>query len=354
MNTKLRRGILAAVITLGATLATATATAAAAVTGPGTTAASAPAPAERITVAEPVSLNAPAVAEPVVAGATAEAPVPARTEAATETEARSKKAAVLTATATDLVYGQPGLTGLRRGSNVITITNHGTKRVEFPLLTFEVNERDVLTQDVDCTFMAMRATYFTCVIDPLAAGESRELLLPWQTVQASGPVAKVRARLEQASDREGTPIAGTASRVSWKVSFARLTGVFTIKATPLVYSAPDQVGIRHGSTRVTIKNRSAEAVRYPTVTFQSNGAAAVFADWTGCVQTFNVSWDAACVEAPLAPGEERTLEFPFQTDGPMTENDAAVRVEAATDAHGAVIPGTAVGTTYLVTSPSDN
>ncbi|GIE90441.1 hypothetical protein [Actinoplanes regularis] len=351
MNTKLRRGILAAAITLGATLGVASA--AAAVTGPGTTAAPAPAAAQRITVAEPVALNASVPAEPAAAETTTEAPAPAGTEAAPETAARPNKA-VLSATATDLVYGQPDATGLRGGSNIITITNRGTQQVEFPMLTFPVNQRDVLTQNANCTYMAKRGTELTCIIDPLAAGESRELALPWQTRQESGPVATVRARLQQVADREGTPIAGTASKVSWKVSFAQLTGIFTIKATPLAYSAPDEVGVRHGSTHVTIRNVSTETVQFPTITFQTNGAAAVFADWTGCVQTFNVSWDAACVEAPLAPGEERTLEFPFQSDGPMLENDASVRVEAATDVNGSVIAGTAVGTTYHVTSPSDN
>jgi hypothetical protein len=347
MNTKLRRGLVTAGVTLGVTLGVASA--AAAMSGPGTTAAPAPAAAERNTVAESVALNAPAQAEPAGAKTTTEAP--AETEAAPGTAAQPRKATVLTAVATDLVYGQPDLTGLRSGSNTITITNHGTERVEFPLLTFPVNKRDVLTQDVNCTYLAKRGTSLTCIIDPLAAGQSRELVLPWQTRQASGRVATVRARLEQASDSDGTPIAGTASTVSWKVSFAKLTGIFTIKATPLVYSAPDQAGIRHGSTRVTIRNQSAETVQFPTVTFQANGAAATFADWTGCAQTFLADYDAVCVEAPLAPGQERTLEFPFQADLPMSENNAAVRVESATDADGTVIPGTGVGTTYLVTSP---
>ncbi|MEU4220433.1 hypothetical protein [Actinoplanes sp. NPDC026623] len=344
MNTKLRRGLLTAAVTLGVTLGVASA--AAAVSRPGTRAAPAPAAAERLTVAEPVAPNEPAQAGPAV--------VKTATRAPAESGAETRTPAVLTATATDLVYGQPDLTGLRSGSNVITVTNHGTEPVDFPLLTFRVNKRDVLTQDADCTYLAKRTTYLTCIIDPLAAGESRELVLPWQTRQASGRVATVRARLEQASDRDGTPIAGTASTVSWQVSFAKLTGVFTIKATPLVYGAADEAGVRHGSTLVTIQNLSAETVQYPTVTFQANGAAATFAGWTGCVRTFLVDWDAACVEAPLAPGQVRTLEFPFQADLPMQENDAAVRVEAATDANGTVIPGTAVGTTYLVTSPSDN
>ncbi|OJF10352.1 hypothetical protein BG844_32435 [Couchioplanes caeruleus subsp. caeruleus] len=261
-------------------------------------------------------------------------------------------AATLSGAATGLVYGQPDVSGTRSGTNTLTLTNNGTGTIQFPMLTFPANGRDTLLQDVDCEYMSGSSTRTTCIVDPLAGGESRTMTLPWQT-RASGPAGTAEVRIEQAVDSDGTPVAGTASTLSFKVGFERLTGTFSITATPLTYGERDRYGIRHGYTNVTITNLSSQTVQFPLVTFPASSGDASYMAWKGCTETIQHVEDIVCVERPLAPGQKRTAKFWFHTVGPVSEFDASVRVDAGADASGAVVDATAAGTTYRVTSPGD-
>ncbi|WP_328464784.1 hypothetical protein OHA21_41775 [Actinoplanes sp. NBC_00393] len=267
--------------------------------------------------------------------------------------AAAAPADALSGIATDLRYGQPDLNGTRNGSNTITLTNTGTTTIEFPKLTFPRNDRDVLLHDVNCRYLSGNSTQTTCITEPLAAGASYELALPWQS-NAARPSGTGEARLEQASDSSGTPVAGTASTVTWKVSSEAVTGTFSIKATPLTYGERDRYGIRHGSTKVTVTNLSTETQQFPLVTFPASSGDPSFMAWKDCVQTIKHIDDIVCVEAPLAPGEKRTAKFWFHSAGTVFDFTASVRVDAGSDEYGTVVPGTAAGTTYAVNSPDDN
>ncbi|GIE90440.1 hypothetical protein [Actinoplanes regularis] len=261
----------------------------------------------------------------------------------------------LAGVATKLVYGQPDLNGYRRGSNAFTITNNGTEAVEFPTLTFTSNGRDDLihAEASDCEHMRGSSTWVNCVLTPLAAGASRTVSLPWGT-KSSGPGGTAEVSLTESSDASGTPVEGTESTVPWKVRFEKLTGTFSIKATPLTYGPLDEAGLSHGFTKVTVKNLSSATVQYPLVTFPSYDGTGTYAKWSGCTQIIQHTDNTACIEQPLAAGEQRTLKFWFESDFvPIWGFDGHVRVAAATDPSGTVIPNTAAGTSFPIPGTDD-
>jgi hypothetical protein len=257
-----------------------------------------------------------------------------------------------TVTATDMTYGQPDDSGTRSADNTITITNTGTATIQYPMLTFPANGRDIADQSrlPDCPRGGGTPAGMYCITDPLAAGASRTLSFGWLTTQR-GPDGTAEVRVEQAIDAGGTPMPGTATTATWHVSFAPLTGTFDITATPLAYGPVDRWGIRHGVTTVTITNLSTATVPYPLVTFPASSGDAGYPAWKGCVAVIRHVDDIVCVEKPLAPGKTRAVKFSFYLVGPTQDFDASVRVDAGADLDGTVIPGTGAGTTYPVTAP---
>jgi hypothetical protein len=268
--------------------------------------------------------------------------------------AAAPAATQLTATATDVTYGQPDLNGTRAGANTVKVTNNGTATVDFPMLTLPSGgyDKDVVDQSgMDgCPSGKGTPTVFICQLAPLRAGETRTLSFGWLT-RATGPDHGYTARLEQAADRDATPVPGSASDVRWQVRFAPLTGTFAITASGLRYGPVDQWGIRHGSTTVRITNRSAAPVEFPLVTFPASSGTPAYTVWEpACRSVIRHFDDIVCVQAPLAPGQSRSVRFWFYLVGGTEDFDASVRVDAGADANGTVVPGTAAGTSYPVTS----
>ncbi|WP_436525817.1 hypothetical protein [Actinoplanes sp. HUAS TT8] len=260
----------------------------------------------------------------------------------------------LTGTATELVYGQPDLDGFRWGNNTITLTNHTSKTIEFPQVSFPGTGPDQLIHTMfdGCKYMQGGLERITCITDPLAAGASLTLTVPWATPQ-SGPARTVTVKVNQAANSDGTPIAGTGSKVSWKAKFEKLTGTFSIKASQLTFGDRDAAGLRHGSTKVTIKNLTTGTIQYPALTIGAGAGDVNLADWTGCLSATYQDYKYVCTVAPLAAGAKNTVELPFSTpQGAPWDYSIGVRVDAL-DASGAVIDGTAAGTQFVVSSPGD-
>ncbi|MEV7623694.1 hypothetical protein [Actinoplanes sp. NPDC089786] len=254
-----------------------------------------------------------------------------------------------TISATDLKYGQPDLNGWRSAQNTVTFTNTTSEAIEFPVLTFPVNGRDhAMHADWSgCPVMFGHSNELVCITEPIAAGETTTLTLPWGTNQRPpGGVAHVR--IEKGLDRDGNVEAGTVSRTSYRVSFAKLTGAFDITATDLRYGPVEEDGFRRGSTTVTITNLTKRAVPYPLISFPSSAGTPEHTLWSDCPVVFGQRDKTVCQAEPLAAGASATLTFPFLTDSAWTEFEANVRVDAGADDKGTVIEGTAAGTQYTV------
>lgn len=276
-------------------------------------------------------------------------PTAAQAAAATDDATPGPHRPVLTVATTDMEYGQPDLYGVRWATNTVTITNNSRGTVQYPMLTFPANGRDdAMHADWrGCPTGFGGADSVTCIAEPLAPGEKRNLTFPWATRQR-GPEGPALVRAEVAADRDGTPVPGTAQEATWQVSFAPLTGTFDITASALVYGTPDSNEVRRGSTTVTVTNLTGTAVDHPLVTFDAYAGTADEATWTGCVAILPREYVPACMLAPLAPGEQRAVTFGYFVDSSGMEYDSRVRVDAASDAQGTVIEGTAAGTQYPV------
>ncbi|HEU5109665.1 MAG TPA: hypothetical protein VFT95_14075, partial [Micromonosporaceae bacterium] len=128
---------------------------------------------------------------------------------------------------------------------------------------------------------------------------------------------------------------------------------FTVAATDLEYGPPDTGGVRRGTVAVTIENTGDATMGYPVIVFPRNDRdAAMHGDWAGCPSGGGRPDRVFCVTAPLAPGERRTLSFPFTTEADGPAGSATVRVAAGADSDGTPVPGTDVVVTYQVTFAS--
>jgi hypothetical protein len=266
--------------------------------------------------------------------------------------------APLHVTATDMTYGQPDLTGFRRASTTITIANNTRRTIAYPTLTFPRNGRDdaLHTEWSGCPTAGGRPDAIYCVTEPLAAGETRDLVFPFSTYQA-GPAGPARVRADVGSDPQGTPVPGTRSGATWRVTFAPLTGTFGIVTDDMHFGDRDAQGARHAVLQVTLNNLTDQTVGFPTLTFPPGSGIADTGSWSDCAATYPQPDAAtACVAEPLRAGERRPMTFAFSLVDFMFSHPDTVTVAAATSADpGApVLAGTAAGSTYDVFSPDDN
>jgi hypothetical protein len=257
--------------------------------------------------------------------------------------------------ATGFTYGQPDLNGTRTGTNTVTITNNTGSTIESPMVTFPNNGRDSIDHSglSGCPLLVGGQDQTICYTRPLRAGEARTLTLGWVTDER-GPAGRSAVRVAVGADTDGTAVPGTTSRTSYRVSFAPLTGTFDIRATDLTYGPHDSNGVRHGSTRVTITNLTDETIPYPLVSFAEYAGDGTVESWKSCLTITDREGRAVCAVKPLGPGERRTTTFRFHLNGSSTQYDSQVQVEAGTGIDGAVVPGTAAGTSYTVRSPGDD
>jgi hypothetical protein len=261
--------------------------------------------------------------------------------------APAARTAPLAITATDLVYGQPDLSGMRTGTNTVSITNRSGATIPAPLLTLP--HSSLLNIDHGalngCPTAQLAGDTFRCWADPLAPGETRDFELGWLT-RDRGPGATVPAKVEVAREAGGAPVPRTAARTSWRVSFAPLTGTFDITATELRL-AQEADGVWRGTVGVTVTNISAEPVPYPMVRFFTPSEETQA--WTDCVSVLAGPEVPACLLAPLAAGETRQVSLVWASPWGRPGVDPTVRVDAAPDATGtAVIEGTGAGTEVRV------
>jgi hypothetical protein len=261
-------------------------------------------------------------------------------------------------TATNMTYGQPDLTGFRRAATTITITNNTRHTIDYPTITFPVNDRDgaLHTEWSGCPRGGGRPDAVYCVTEPLAAGEKRDLVFPFGTDKA-GPTGPARARADVASDPLGTPVPGTRTFATWQVRFAPLTGTFGIATEDMNFGERDAQGARHAVLKVTLTNLTDQPIGFPTLTFAPGSGTPDTATWLGCVATYPQPNEAtACVTKPLSAGERRTMTFAFSLVDFMFSHPDTLTVAAATSAEpGApMLPDTTAGSTYNVNSPDDN
>ena len=256
--------------------------------------------------------------------------------------APATRSAPLAVTATDLVYGQPDVSGTRSGSNTVSITNLTRRTIASPLLTLPNTGLLAIDHNTldGCPRARASGGTLSCWSEPLAAGETRDFAFGWVTRQR-GPGRTVDTRVEVARELGGAPVPGTATGTSWQVTFAPLTGTFDIAATELrLARAAD--GVWRGTVGLTVGNIGAEPVPYPVVRFFSPSEETQ--DWTDCVSVLAGPEVPACLLAPLAPGETRELSLVWASPWGQPAVDPTVRVDAAPDATGtAVIAGTGVG-----------
>jgi hypothetical protein len=258
--------------------------------------------------------------------------------------------APLTVTATDMRYGQPDLSGVRRAETTITYTNTSAETVEFPVLTFPANDRDHATHSdwSACLTLFTKPDRLVCIGHPIAPGETVAATFPWQT-DSRGPGGTARVRIEQGADREGRVVPGTANRATWRVTFEKLKGSFDIAATDLIYGPANEDGVRRGTSVVTLTNLTKRTIQFPIVTFPADIAIdAEHAIWNDCPR-INNSPDGSivCIAAPLAPKESRDLTFGFLTTSTGFDYTSTVRVDEGYE-DGSPKEGTAAGTSFEV------
>jgi hypothetical protein len=257
--------------------------------------------------------------------------------------------------ATDLIYGEPAADGIRRGRTRVTVVNTGGAVIDFPMITFFRNGRDD-AEHADwsgCPVTLGRPDRIVCVAAPLAVGDRRTLTFPFLT-QADGPAGSAMVRVDAGVDRDGTVLPGTGEQTTLRVWFSRPPAAdnrLSVAATDMVYTPADGA-LRRGSTVVTIVNNGDATAQHPTVTFPVNDRdVAAHAEWE-CPLIHNRGDRVLCVLAPLAVGERRSVRFRFvtETDGPA--RDAVVRVDAAADTEGTVLPETGLETRFSVSFAS--
>jgi hypothetical protein len=250
--------------------------------------------------------------------------------------------APMSITATDLVYGQPSISGQRAGTNTVTITNRTNRTIASPLLTLPKSSLLTIDQSTlnGCPQAQSTGTALLCWARPLAAGETREFAFGWLTSDR-GPGATVDVQVEVAREAGGAPVPRTAARTTWQISFAPLTGTFDITASELrLAQEPD--GVWRGTVGVTVTNISAEPVPYPVVRISTPSEETQA--WTDCVSVLAGPEVPACLLAPLAAGETREVSLVWASSWGQPGVDPTVRIDAAPDATGtAVIEGTGAG-----------
>jgi hypothetical protein len=261
-------------------------------------------------------------------------------------------------TATNMTYGQPDLTGYRRASTTVTLTNRTADTIAYPTVTFPRSDRDIAEQAdwSGCAGGGGRPDAVYCVTEPLAAGETRDLVFPFGTFQA-GPAGPARAHADVASDLSGTPVPGTRSVATWQVTFAPLVGTFGLATDDMRFGDRDAQGARHAVLNVTLTNLTDQTISFPTLTFPPGSGTPDTGSWRACVATYPQPNEAtACVTEPLRAGERRMMTFAFSLVDVMFSHPDTLTVAAATSAEpgAAVLPGTAAGSTYDVYSPDDN
>jgi hypothetical protein len=260
-------------------------------------------------------------------------------------------------TATDMTYGQPDLTGFRLATTTVTVTNTTRHSIEYPALTYADNGRDgAMHGDWHCATAHGNVNQVTCVIEPLAAGQTRSLDLPFGTYKA-GPAGSARLRADVGSDSQGTPVPGTRSVVAWHVAFAPLVGTFGLATEDMNFGDRDAQGARHAVLKVTLTNLTDQTIGFPRLTFPNGSGDPDLGTWSDCVATYPQPDEATgCVTEPLAAGERRIMTFPFSLPTSVFSHPDLLMVEAATSAEpdAPVLPGTAAGSTYNVNSPGDD
>jgi hypothetical protein len=126
----------------------------------------------------------------------------------------------------------------------------------------------------------------------------------------------------------------------------------TVSASDMVYGPKDGDGNRRATTTVTIGNPGGATVEFPMITFPENGRDhAAHSDWSGCPTALGRPDRVICVARPLAPGETRTIPFPFVTASDGPPGSATVRVEVGADRDGTAVPDTDAQTTFQVSFP---
>ncbi|MBF9129545.1 hypothetical protein I0C86_11290 [Plantactinospora sp. S1510] len=126
------------------------------------------------------------------------------------------------------------------------------------------------------------------------------------------------------------------------------TGRLTLTATDLTYGPVEGQSGQRGTMTVTVVNPTGATVQFPVVTFFDNDKdSGLHAEWSSdCPVGGHRDNRLFCISRPLAPGERRSIVFPFGTSDLGPARTLTVRVDIASDREGTIVPNSGNQTTF--------